>query len=331
MPLILVIDDDRLQRTVAAHALKKAGHEIIEAADGMQGLEAARTRRPELIVCDVLMPGLNGLQFVSALRQEEGISDIPVIMLTSMAERADMRAGMNSGADDYLAKPFSFAELNDAVAALLTKRRTLQEGLVNSMNTSFLAALDEQRESLASQYEQRYVHELSARWDRGDGNSELKYDNAVVLKVDLFGAMLGQVAADKDMAQTVRRAYQSARDSLHLFSALHLLPLGNDLLAVFADEPDSVRVAANVRAIRACFALVKAVGVVLPKLTASSAESGAGVSIALHQGPVTLLHLSDPLHGDPDSTLATGETVAALAGLVSLARGRLQDLCRRAR
>src|SRR5881394_37901 len=123
MALILVVDDDRNQRAVAAHALGGCGHEVIEAEDGTQALEITRARRPDLIVCDVVMPGISGFEFVTALRQEEGISDLPVIMLTSMGERAHMRTGMTSGADDYLAKPFSFAELNEAVTALLSKRK----------------------------------------------------------------------------------------------------------------------------------------------------------------------------------------------------------------
>jgi CheY-like chemotaxis protein len=321
MPRILVIEDDRIQRTVTAHALKGADHEVMEASDGREGLELSRTQRPDLIVCDVVMPGLNGYQFVAALRAEEGIADIPVIMLTAMSERAQVRTGMNMGADDYLAKPFNFAELNDAVAALLAKRRALQEGLVNSMNTSFQAALEEQRESLADQYEKRYVRELSARWESGgDANPELQYEDVVVIKVDIFGSMFTRIATRTDGGQTVRRAYQSARDSLHLFTPLHLLPAGNHLLTVFADEPDSVRVAANVRAVRASFAVLKALAAVFPEEWVQAGGGASGTTMALHRGPVTLLRLSDPLHGDPDSILATGATIATLDAMVKFAR-----------
>lgn len=121
MALILVVDDDRMMRMVATHALKMAGHGVIEAEDGTQGLELARTRQPELILCDVVMPGISGFQFVSALRQEQGISQLPVIMLTSMADPDNMRAATASGANGYIAKPFSVTELNEAVAALLAK------------------------------------------------------------------------------------------------------------------------------------------------------------------------------------------------------------------
>src|SRR4051812_35972804 len=106
MARILVIEDDRIQRLVALQALRGAGHEVLDAIDGITGMEAARAERPDLIVCDVLMPNMNGYQFVAALREDEAISATPVIMLTSMAERSQMRAGMTAGADDYIVKPF---------------------------------------------------------------------------------------------------------------------------------------------------------------------------------------------------------------------------------
>lgn len=323
MPLMLVIDDDRLQRTVAAHALTKAGHEVVEAAGATAGLDLARGRRPDLIICDVQMPGMDGFEFLTTLRREEGISDIPVIMLTAMGDRAHMRTGMTSGADDYLSKPFSFAELTEAVSALLAKRAALQEGLVSSMNTSFTAALEEQREMLASQYERRYIHELSARWDRlGDANSELRYDHAIVLEADLMSALAPKIATTPDPGGLTRRAFQAARDVLHLFSVQHLLPSGNDLLAIFADEPDTVRVRANIRAAKAAFAVRKAVMTVIHggALPDPDEDAHSDVVLAMQQGPITLVHLSDALHGDPDSTVATGPAVASAVALRDFAR-----------
>jgi CheY-like chemotaxis protein len=323
MALILVVDDDRNQRSVAAHALGGSGHEVIEAEDGAQALEAARTRRPDLIVCDVVMPGMSGFEFVTALRHEEGISDLPVIMLTSMGERTHVRAGMTSGADDYLAKPFSFTELNEAVSALLSKRKALHEGLVASMSSSFIAALDEQREILASQYEKRFITELSGRWDTvGDTNSELRHADAVVMQVDIFGPMLARIGAGADASTTVRKTYQVARDAVRLFGAQHLLPSGNELVAIFVSE-GSVRVDAPTRAMKAAFGVLRGVRAALEPVLRDGA-AGAGecgpVTIALHRGAVTLLHVSDPLHGDPDSVLATGDTMAELERLHEFAR-----------
>ncbi|MEO7390712.1 MAG: response regulator [Ramlibacter sp.] len=322
MALVLVVDDDRMMRTVAAHALSMGGHQVIEAADGTEGLELARTRQPQLILCDVVMPGISGFEFVSALRQEAGISDLPVIMLTAMGDRANMRTGMNSGADDYIAKPFSVTELNEAVKALLAKRMVLHEGVMASMSTTFIAAMDEQREVLASQYEKRFISELSSRWDKvDDHNTELNHPDAVVMQVDILGTMLERIAAAPDSSNLVRKVYQGARDALHLFSAQHLLASGNDLIAVFVDEDDSVRVSASLRAVKAAFTLSRAVQSALrPAFAGAAADPVPRATICIHRGAVKLLHVSDPLHGDPDSVLATGSVMSELAALRDFAR-----------
>jgi CheY-like chemotaxis protein len=308
MPRILVIDDDRIQRLVASQALKRGGHEVLEATDGREGLDLARALLPDLIVCDVVMPGMNGLQFVAGLRQEEGIAGIPVIMLTSMAERAHMRLGMNAGADDYLPKPFSFEELNEAVDALLAKRRSLHEGMIHSMNDSFVTALEEQRETLAAQYEEQLVQAIGARWEQeGD---EARYDHAILLKA-LLGDAIQHVAGGKDANARVRKLYDAARDALHLFNDAHLLPAGSDVVAVYVDEPGSARLRAGIRAARAAFSLQQALAGV----------HGARATIGLHCGPVAVLRVSDPLHGGPASLLATGTAVHELDAICLAARG----------
>ena len=312
MSLILVIEDDRIQRKVTAQALKNTGHEVLEALDGVEGLQSARTHRPDLIVCDVMMPGMNGYQLVTALREEESIADIPVIMLTAMTERAHMRIAMTSGADDYIAKPFSFQELNEAASALIAKRKAQHEGFVNSMKSEITEALEEQKQVLSGQYEQRFVQELNSRWERGgEGNAELKYEEATVLVVDLFGSTLQHLPSGAGTGNTVRHAYQAARDTLYLFRARHLLAYGNDLLAIFADPPESVGVSPKMRAMRAACALVKARSSLskTPQSSAPDDTVSSDIAIAMHEGPLTLLQVSDPLHGDPDATLATGETL----------------------
>jgi len=322
MARILVIDDDRTQRIVASQALKRSGHEVVEASSGSEGLELARTERPDLILCDVVMPGMNGYQFVTAVRQEEAISGVPVIMLTSLAERTHMRVGMNAGADDYLAKPFSFEELAEAVEAQLAKRRTLQEGLISSMNDSFVTALEEQRESLAAQYEEKLVQAIGARWnDEAATAGEVRHEHAVLLKAQIVGALRQEVVSSKETNALVRRIYDAARDALHLFNAAHLLPAGGDVVAIYVDEPDSIRVRASMRAVRAAFSLQKALGALL----SGGARAGGdpptpAVNIALHCGPVAVLRMSDPLHGGPDSSLATGAVMQELDAICEVAR-----------
>lgn len=317
MALILVIEDDRVQRLVTASALKKAGHEVVEAEDGERGLRAVRESRPDLVLCDVMMPGMNGYEIVTALRKEDpAIADTPVIMLTALAQRAHMRIGMNSGADDYLTKPFSVQELTEAVASLLAKRQAQRDVIVNLMKSEIVEVLEEQKQELASQYERRLVEELNARWDRGQSaNTELKYTDATVLLVDLFGSLRRQLHGSTNAGDMVRRAYQAARDNLYLFGARHQLAYGDDLLAIFVEPEGSVGVDPKLRAVRAAFALQKGLAAIL-----KPAGATADFTVALHQGPVALVHVSDPLHGDPDATLATGDTLSAAQALLAQAQ-----------
>ena len=169
MALIVVMEDDAGTRMLIASVLRKDGHEVLTAENGEQGLGLVKTKRPDLVISDVQMPLLNGFQMLSAVRQDASIAATPVILLTSLQERAHMRIGMNTGADDYITKPFRPAELREAAAAQLNKRvmqATLQGMAVDA---AVQAALQKQKDQLARLYEQRLAAELSERWPSGDG------------------------------------------------------------------------------------------------------------------------------------------------------------------
>ncbi len=305
---ILVIEDDPIQRLAVVGILQRVGHRVLWAIDGEQGLEMARQSRPDLIVCDVVMPGMNGYQLVTALRQEAGLAEVPVIMLTTMTERAQVRVGMTSGADDYLAKPLNAAELREAVAALLARRKSRRDEIVGEIKDKFLAALEGQKQSLANLYEQRLFKELNSRWeDSGRYNEALDYPDTIVLAVDLFSSILHRQSPSDDLAAAVRQGYQNARDTLYLFGARHLVPQGDSLLAVFVPVEGTDIAAFRLRALRGALALVKA------------GATDSGMTVALHVGPATLVHVTDPLHGDAGSVL-TGDTAPTAAALQVFAR-----------
>lgn len=122
MPHILVIEDEAAVRASLVELLRSRGFEVDAAADGLQGVSLAREYLPDLIICDVMMPGLDGYDVLTTLRATPATASIPFIFLTGRTDRADMRRGMNSGADDYLTKPCTQAEVLDAIASRLQRR-----------------------------------------------------------------------------------------------------------------------------------------------------------------------------------------------------------------
>ncbi len=118
MPLILVAEDEPDIRQLVHDVLEHAGFDVLVTADGPSTLHQARTRDPDLIVLDLGLPGLDGLDVARVLRRD---SDLPIIMLTARAEESDTLVGLELGADDYITKPFSTKELVARVRAVLRR------------------------------------------------------------------------------------------------------------------------------------------------------------------------------------------------------------------
>src|SRR5262245_50621008 len=120
MPSILVVDDERQIATIARDYLTRAGYSVALATDGAAGLEMARQKPPDLVVLDLGLPRLDGLEVARTLRRE---SDVPIIMLTARADESDRLRGFEVGADDYMTKPFSPRELVARVSTVLRRAR----------------------------------------------------------------------------------------------------------------------------------------------------------------------------------------------------------------
>ena len=120
---VLVVDDDRDIRDLVTFKLEQAGYEVRQAEDGLQALDAVREWAPALVVLDVMMPGLSGVDVTRELRADPATAGVPVILLTAKAQEADVETGFVSGADDYVVKPFSPRELVSRVQAVLARSR----------------------------------------------------------------------------------------------------------------------------------------------------------------------------------------------------------------
>ncbi len=127
MKKILVIDDESWLRDMMEVALAQRGYKVVQAENGVAGVEVARKTLPDLILCDVNMEKLNGYATLSALRDEATTAAIPFILMTGLADNAGMRHGMELGADDYLPKPFTLDGLYGAVEARLKKAQTVRQ------------------------------------------------------------------------------------------------------------------------------------------------------------------------------------------------------------
>jgi len=117
--LLIIDDDDKLVEAIELY-LKRAGYDIITAADGLQGMQQMYGQRPDLIVLDVMLPKMDGWEACQRIRE---ISNVPIIMLTARGQETDKVMGLKLGADDYVAKPFSLKELEARVEAVLRRTR----------------------------------------------------------------------------------------------------------------------------------------------------------------------------------------------------------------
>jgi two-component system, OmpR family, alkaline phosphatase synthesis response regulator PhoP len=125
MPKILVIEDEKPVRTNIVDLLSVEGFDAIGAENGQAGLQVLRDQTIDLVICDVLMPKMDGFEVLKALSQNPSTEMIPLIFLTAKTERSDIRQGMNLGAYDYITKPFTRVELLEAVNAQLKKQERL--------------------------------------------------------------------------------------------------------------------------------------------------------------------------------------------------------------
>ncbi|MBC5785715.1 response regulator [Ramlibacter sp. USB13] len=301
MAAVLLIEDDEAQRFVARFALKKAGHEVREAGDGVEGLRVAREERPDVIVCDVMMPAVTGYDVLAQLRADPVLASVPVILLTAMSDRKHMRQGMTAGADDYLTKPYRPDELCEAVLAVLARRQVQEEAFRSSVSGIVESALERQKETLGRHYESQLQREINKRWTQAHGATDLHYARAFLLLADLIGDTPAE--GETALAERVKQVQQAARDTLYLFGATQVLPYGPKLMAVFAGDAETMTTPVEVRVLRAAVALAKSV------------PRERKVQVALHAGPVALVAMTDGLHGDQGHALVPGEAVHAVGAL----------------
>jgi len=119
---VLIVDDEKAIREGLASALHRAGFSVVEASDGEEALRLAQREKPDLVVLDVMMPGMSGWEVCRAIREDEALNDTGVIMLTGIGERLNEMTSPLYGADGFLDKPFELDQLSAKVRAVLDSR-----------------------------------------------------------------------------------------------------------------------------------------------------------------------------------------------------------------
>jgi DNA-binding response OmpR family regulator len=145
MKTILIIEDNEAIRDNVAEILELSGYNVLQAPNGKAGIEVAQKKIPDLIICDIMMPGVDGYGVLHVLHKDTATQNIPFIFLTSKSERSDFRIAMEMGADDYITKPFAGNELLNAIESRFQKNELLKKTF-----TADLDGLNELRSAIAT-------------------------------------------------------------------------------------------------------------------------------------------------------------------------------------
>ena len=154
--MIWCVDDDSTIREIEVYTLEQTGFEARGFADGFSMLEALKTEIPELIILDIMMPEMDGLEVLSKLRSQEAYKNIPIIMATAKGTEMDKISGLNSGADDYLVKPFGVMEMVARVKAVL--RRTIKTVHVDDITIGGITLKEKEHKVIADGEQVELTH-----------------------------------------------------------------------------------------------------------------------------------------------------------------------------
>ena len=179
MKKILLIEDNEAVRENTAELMTLANYEVRTAENGKIGVEKAKVFLPDLVICDIMMPQMDGYGVLRTLSKDSGTSSIPFIFLTAKTDRADMRMGMNLGADDYLTKPFEEFELLEAIACRLKKHDSLKKEIIKNVEgiNTFLEEASEHTDlkGLSKNHDLKYYEKKEIIFWEGDNAHSLYF------------------------------------------------------------------------------------------------------------------------------------------------------------
>ena len=293
-PRILIVDDNATNVKILQARLASEGYEVVSAADGFEGLSAARELQPDLILLDVMMPRLGGLEVCRQLRADPGFPFTPIIMVTAMADLKDVIAGLEAGADEYLTKPVDHAALAARVRSMLRIKRLHDqvESLVAEVR-QWNASLEERVAAQVAELDRvgrlrRFfspqLAELIVRGGTEDPLQSHRREITVVF-LDLRGFTAFAESAEPEEVMGVLRQYHAATGELILAHEGTLEHFSGDGIMIFFNDPVPVPDAAE-RAVRMSLAIRARVGAIAETWKRRGYSLGLGIGIA--QGFATI-------------------------------------------
>jgi len=311
---ILVIDDDPGIRKSLGLSLRTEGYAVIEAASGPEGLELAASEAPALIICDVNMPGMDGYEVVTRLRKSNAA--VPFVFLTAKGGRAEIRRGMNLGADDYLTKPFTREELIEAVRVRLKKHDTSREALAQQL------ILDSER------MRSRFVSHLTGGVKPAlDEQAPADAVNAIIEATVLFTDIrsfttLSERLSVVEIAALLNRYFERACEPILAAGGKVVKFIGDGIMAVFPHGAEQPREQQALRAIQAGLGLALVATHFRQWVQERFPNRGLpefAVGVGIHTGDVTLCRVGAP---GEDNFTAIGDTV----NIASRLEGQTKEL-----
>lgn len=199
MTKILLIEDDLVLRENTAELLELSNYEVITAKNGKEGVSLIKSHLPDIVICDIMMPVLDGYGVLKALSSDDKTKYIPFIFLSAKIKRSDIRKGMNLGADDYITKPFEEEELLTAIesrlakAAILKEQRSVHTNKLVQQKSEGVKSLEELKEFIQSNKKVRIYKSGEVVYDEGNHANNIYLIKAGVIKshkIDEFGKEL---------------------------------------------------------------------------------------------------------------------------------------------
>lgn len=230
MKKILIIEDTDILREQISYALKMEGYDIKTASDGFQGIEFAKTYQPDLILCDIVMPGISGYEVLKALKPTDNQSIYPFIFITALSERKNFREGMELGAHDYLIKPFTIDELKNAITTQLKKANSLEAFInqqINILENNFNNRFSELKNEVEKQ--QNLITDITTSRDcaleeLNQKQAQLMHEALRTIEVNTtlqdIAKQLSEVLKKKDLTYEYRETLVSLRNNIRKKSVL---------------------------------------------------------------------------------------------------------------